>query len=164
MLSYRVSNALLTSRLCATNVSDSTSGTEYGGVQKLETVSLAELNAYVLTSPHKYVFWFNIYSSFLIFRTLNPYNSLKHKNIEFIFRTMSPPSHALYVLTQVLLELWGCFLNIILNLQTFQKSSTFFTHQFVNIQSLMLLKITCWDDGGKWRRIGCLCCLRHSYH
>nr|VDD30701.1 unnamed protein product [Brassica oleracea] len=55
MLSYRVSNALLTSRLCATNVSDSTSGTEYGGVQKLETVSLAELNAYVLTSPHKYM-------------------------------------------------------------------------------------------------------------
>ncbi|CAN7028795.1 unnamed protein product [Brassica rapa subsp. trilocularis] len=34
---------------------DSTSGTEYGGVQKLETVSLAELNAYVLTSLHKYM-------------------------------------------------------------------------------------------------------------
>ncbi|CAF2140574.1 unnamed protein product [Brassica napus] len=32
---------------------DSTSGTEYGGVQKLEAVSLAELNAYVLTSLHK---------------------------------------------------------------------------------------------------------------
>ncbi|KAF3591144.1 hypothetical protein DY000_02026058 [Brassica cretica] len=40
----------LTMRLCATNVSDSTSGTEYGGVQKLETVSLAELNAYMMVA------------------------------------------------------------------------------------------------------------------
>ncbi|KAL0645125.1 hypothetical protein Bca4012_043416 [Brassica carinata] len=51
-----IASQTLFDELCATNVSDSTSGTEYGGVQKLETVSLAELNAYVLTSPHKYVF------------------------------------------------------------------------------------------------------------
>ncbi|WZZ87737.1 hypothetical protein YC2023_116316 [Brassica napus] len=51
-----IASQTLFDELCATNVSDSTSGTEYGGVQRLETVSLAELNAYVLTSPHKYVF------------------------------------------------------------------------------------------------------------
>ncbi|CAN6838183.1 unnamed protein product [Brassica oleracea] len=50
-----IASQTLFDELCATNVSDSTSGTEYGGVQKLETVSLAELNAYVLTSPHKYM-------------------------------------------------------------------------------------------------------------
>ncbi|KAH0870277.1 hypothetical protein HID58_077299 [Brassica napus] len=64
-----IASQTLFDEFCATNVSDSTSGTEYGGVQKLETVSLAELNAYVLTSPHK---------------------------------TVSPPSHALYVLTQMM--------------------------------------------------------------
>uniref|UniRef100_M4CW22 Uncharacterized protein n=1 Tax=Brassica campestris TaxID=3711 RepID=M4CW22_BRACM len=48
-----IASQTLFDELCATNVSDSTSGTEYGGVQKLEAVSLAELNAYVLTSLHK---------------------------------------------------------------------------------------------------------------
>lgn len=43
-------------RLSSSN--DSTSEKQYRGVQKLEAISVGELNIYVLETPHKYDFYF----------------------------------------------------------------------------------------------------------
>ncbi|CAF2045914.1 unnamed protein product [Brassica napus] len=42
-------------RLCATTENDSTSVTKYGGVKKLETISLPDWNTYVLTLPQVFL-------------------------------------------------------------------------------------------------------------
>lgn len=54
-------------------------GTQYSGVKKLETVLVAELNAYVLTSPISMLIRNNTFSFFLIPGLFNPCNSFKCK-------------------------------------------------------------------------------------
>ncbi|KAH0939401.1 hypothetical protein HID58_006862 [Brassica napus] len=113
-------------------------GTQYSGVKKLETVSVAELNAYVLTSPISMLMRNNTFSFFLILDLFNSCNSFKCKLLSSyampkLFRlkqemvgvtshvpdfpeknpVWSPPSHTLHYLTQMILVLSGCLLKYI---------------------------------------------------